>query len=164
MPFEPWQPGMIVTEERLASISPTWQDWAPGWSTSSGTATPSYGDAIVTAQYATSADTCWFWFEIVFGAGTNFGGGGGGDNWLFTLPVAARANVAVYGWAELNASTNERVVSRVRNFSTDRFQLEISSGRPDAAAITNLGVVDAISPWPWASGDASRGTGHYPLP
>jgi hypothetical protein len=158
MPFEVWQPGMIMTEERLASISPTWQAWSPAWTTATGANLPSYGNAVVDCSYAVSATTCYARFDILFGSTTTFGST---DNWRFSLPVPAVAAMSAGGFAELNASLGARVMARARITTTTAFELEISSGKPDATAVTNFGIVDAVSPWTWASGHAIRGTLQY---
>ena len=64
MPYEPWQPGMNLTAGRLRSISPTWQDWTPVWTTSTGVNTPSFGNAALACRYALSATSCWGTFEV----------------------------------------------------------------------------------------------------
>lgn len=161
MAYEPWQPGMRITAGRLASISPTWQAWTPEWSTSSGTSLPNFGDATVNCAYAISARTVYWRMEIIFGSTTAFGGGGTGDNYLFSLPVAAAEILPAIGFLELNASVGKRAVARARMLTTDDFCLEVSSGTPDATVISNTGIADAVSPWTWASGDAIRGSGQY---
>lgn len=175
MPYEPWQPGMGITANRLLSISPTWQEWTPVWSTSTGVGTPSFGDAVLDCRYAVSARTCWGKFEVVFGATTNFGTGTGGDNWRFTVPLPASAAHQVIGFAELNKSTAKRHIARLRMTSTDHFELELASGAPDGLDTTadgatggGKGLVDAITPWSsgaagttWAAGYAIRGTFSY---
>ncbi|MER5213708.1 hypothetical protein ABT063_24830 [Streptomyces sp. NPDC002838] len=164
MAFEVWQPGMIMTEERMASISPTWEDWVPTWVTSSGSATPSFGNAVLTCRYALSATTCCGKFDVAFGSTTSFGTSPTtGDNWRFGLPVAASALHNVAGFAELNASTGARVVARIRLTTTAAFELEVSSGRPDATAVAFTGLVDALTPWTWTSGNTIRGTFQYEI-
>jgi hypothetical protein len=158
---------MIITEERLASISPTWQEWTPVWTTSTGAAIPSFGDAVLSCEYTVSATTCWGKFDVVFGATTNFGGGGGGDNWRFSLPLPGSTTHQVIGFAEINQSADHRLIARMRMTSTTYFELEVSSGAPDGIAVTANGLIDADTPWnngaspavgDWANGDSIRGT------
>ncbi|WP_432193818.1 hypothetical protein [Streptomyces sp. bgisy027] len=178
MPFEVWQPGMILTEERIASISPTWQDWTPVWTTSTGSATPSLGNAVLTCRYAVAATTCWGKFDVVFGSTTNFGASPTtGDNWRFSLPLAASIAHQEIGFAEINKSTAKRHVCRMRMTTTTDFELEIDTGAPDGLDTTadganggGKGLVDALSPWSnggsgttWASGYSIRGTFAYEL-
>lgn len=170
MAFEDWQPGMIMTEERLASISPTWQDWTPVWTTSTGVNSPSFGNASITARYAVSARTVFFRLEIVFGSTTNFGGGGGGDNWRFSLPVTAAATQLTAGSGEAQDSATGgspsavRVPLRPRLTTTTTLELETSGGATGFAggyAATSVGLIDAITPFTWANTDALRITGQY---
>jgi hypothetical protein len=140
---------------------PAWQDWTPVWTTSSGLATPSFGNATLTCRYTQIASTVHLNFAVVFGTTTNFGGGSGADNWRFTLPVPAAYLIQAIGFAELNASTDNRIVSRMRCTGSTFFELEISSGKPNATAVVSTGLTDAISPWTWASGHAIRGTATY---
>ncbi|GAA3956621.1 hypothetical protein GCM10022384_07200 [Streptomyces marokkonensis] len=161
MAYEPWQPGMILTADRMASISPTWRAWTPSWTTSSGAHLPSFGDASIDCAYAESAGTVFWRMEIIFGATTNFGGGGGGDNWLFSLPVSASGLPSCIGFFELNASVDVRVVARGRCVTTGDVALEISSGKVDGSAVTTGGIADAVSPWAWAADHSIRGSGQY---
>jgi hypothetical protein len=166
---------MRLTATRLASISPTWQDWTPIWSTSTGVGAPSFGDAALSCRYAVSARTCWGKFEVIFGTTTNFGTGGAGDNWRFTVPVPAAAAHQVIGFAELNKSTTKRHMARMRMTTVDHFELELDTGAPDGLDTTadgatggGKGLIDAMSPWSsaaagttWASGYSIRGVFQY---
>ncbi|MFE0808224.1 hypothetical protein ACFW34_12160 [Streptomyces sp. NPDC058848] len=162
MAYEPWQPGMILTASRLASISPTWQAWTPTWTTSSGLHLPSYGNATVDCAYAVSARTVFWRINIVFGSTTNFGtNADAADNWLFSLPINAPSLIENVGFVDLHGSGSARAVARARLITTGSFGLEIASGRPDAVVITSPGLVDSVSPWTWTSGMALRGQGVY---
>lgn len=162
MAYEPWQPGMIITAARLASISPTWQPWVPTWTTSTGLHLPTLGNATVNCAYAQSARTVFWRFDIAFGSTTNFGvGADASDNWLFSLPVPAASVVQAIGFLDLHASGSARAIGRARLLTTTDFQIEIASGQPSGAAITNTGLADSLSPWTWVSGNAIRGQGQY---
>ncbi|MFC7880495.1 hypothetical protein ACFUVV_01205 [Streptomyces sp. NPDC057376] len=162
MAYEPWQPGMVLTASRLASISPTWQAWTPTWTTVSGEALPAFGDASIDCAYAVSARTVFWRFDVAFGAGTNFGSGPDAtDNWLFSVPVPAAAVIQPIGWMDLAASGTARSVARARLITTGDFGLEIVSGQPSGAAIANTGLVDSVSPWTWTAGMSLRGGGQY---
>ncbi|MFK0124876.1 hypothetical protein ACIQSP_16365 [Streptomyces nigra] len=164
MPFEPWQPGMILNEARLASISPTWQDWTPVWTTSTGANTPSFGNAVISARYAQSALTVYYRLEIAFGTTTNFGGGGSSDNWRFSLPTPAAATTLIAGWGEISdasAGLGSRMGVRPRLTTTTTLEIEMASARIDAAAAAGVGLIDAASPWAWASSDTIRIFGEY---
>ncbi|MFF5984431.1 hypothetical protein ACFY78_36870 [Streptomyces olindensis] len=177
MPYEPWQPGMRVTANRLLSISPSWTEWVPTWTTSTGANVPSFGNATLACRYAVSATTCWGVFDVLFGGTTNFGGGGSGDNWRFGLPLPAASAIGAIGWCELNKSTTKRHVARMRLTTTTAFELELSTGAPDGLDTTadgatggGKGLIDAVTPWSsgaagttWASGYAIRGEFQYEL-
>ncbi|MFE2353481.1 hypothetical protein [Streptomyces parvulus] len=162
MPYQPWQPGMLLTQGRLASISPTWQAWTPTWTTSTGLHLPAYGNASLDCAYAVTARTVLFRVDIQFGSLTNFGASAdAADNWLFSLPVAAASVVQPAGFVDLHASGSARAIARIRLMSTSAFGLEIASGQPNGSTIANTGLVDSLSPWTWASGNAVRGVGQY---
>lgn len=164
MPYEPWQPGMIMTQERLASISPTWQDWTPVWTTSTGANSPSFNNAVLNARYAVSATSVKFNLNITFGSGTNFGGGGSADNWRFSLPVAAASLLLIAGYGEIadsSAGISSRMGARARLTTATTMEIEMASARIDGAAVSGAGLVDAVSPWTWASGDTIRVFGEY---
>jgi hypothetical protein len=142
-----------------------WSTYSPTWTTSSGSNTPSYGNATITASYTKIGRTVIVKFDIVFGTTTNFGGGGTGDNWRFSLPVTAAATTVCAGFAEINdnSSLGAVAVCRINFPTTSTFQLNTSSGRADAVAMSspNWGIVDAVTPWTWATSDAVRGSFSY---
>ncbi|MFJ8490883.1 hypothetical protein ACIRBZ_21390 [Streptomyces sp. NPDC094038] len=143
---------------------PTWQDWTPAWTTGSGLATPSYGNAALNCRYLKSGTTVHLNFSVQFGTTTNFGTSPTTtDNWRFSLPVTAATASPVIGFAELSASNSARIMSRLYLATTGTFELNISTGRVDATAIVspNYGSVDSLSPWTWASPYAIRGTATY---
>lgn len=160
-----WQAGQRITAARLNQITPIWASWTPTWTTSTGAASPSFGNATISATYTQCADIVFFRMEITFGTTTTFGGGGGSDNWRFSVPVTASATANVVGFGEGQdtsaAGSLGRVGLRVRLTTTSTFELETSTGRPDAVAIANGGLIDAISPWTWASTDIIRVFGQY---
>ncbi|MFI9339959.1 hypothetical protein ACIG0D_01585 [Streptomyces sp. NPDC052773] len=165
MPYEPWQPGLRITANRLLSISPTWSDWTPVWTTSTGNNTPSFGNAVITARWAQSATTVFYALNVQFGTTTNFGAApGGGDNWRISLPVTASATSLIAGWGEITDSSvgsGSRMAVRVRLSTTTVMEYEMASSRIDGAAISGLGIIDSVSPWTWASGDTLRVWGQY---
>lgn len=170
MPFEPFQPGTRLTSGRMMSISPTWSDWVPVWTTSTGANTPSFGNATIVARYAVSATTVFYRLEITFGTTTNFGGGGGSDNWRFSLPVTAAATQLIAGYGEIQDSATGgspsalRVPVRPRITTTTTLEIETSGGATGFAggyAATATGLIDAVTPFTWASTDAIRVFGEY---
>ncbi|ARX81515.1 hypothetical protein SMD44_00913 [Streptomyces alboflavus] len=142
-----------------------WSTYTPAWTTSTGSNTPSLGNATVTASYTKIGRTVIVSFSITFGSTTNFGGGGTSDNWRFSLPVEAEHTPECAGMAEINdaSSIGAVAVCRVNLVTTGTFQLQNSSGRADAVAMTspNWGIIDSVSPWTWAQNDAIRGTFIY---
>lgn len=165
MAIAAWRAGERITAGRLNEITPVWASWTPTWSTATGLNTPSFGNATIDASYARVGNTITFRMEITFGTTTNFGGGGTADNWRFTLPVTANAAVLMVGVGELQdtsvGASLGRVACRVRLTSTTVLELETTSGRPDAVALVNGGLIDAASPWAWANTDAIRVFGQY---
>ncbi|MFI2430264.1 hypothetical protein [Streptomyces sp. NPDC018693] len=145
-------------------VLPTWQSWTPAWTTGSGSATPSYGNATLNCRYVKSGTTVHLNFSIQFGTTTNFGANPAtGDNWRFSLPVPASAAHPVIGFAELSASNSARAMGRIYLATTSTFELNIGTGRVDATAITSptYGTVDSLSPWTWSSPHAIRGSATY---
>lgn len=141
-----------------------WTSWTPTWTTSSGAATPSYGNATVDCKYVRIGRTITFRFDITFGTTTNFGSGAGtGDNWLFSLPVApaaaAGSSICMMALRQSNAAAL-MARARIASTGTDMI-LSISSARVDAGAITNTGDVDSVSPWTWASANELHAVGQY---
>lgn len=141
---------------------PVWQDWTPVWTTTTGLAAPSFGDAQISARWIQQGPTVHLNFTIAFGAGTVFGAGANSaDNWRFTLPVKAAAITRCVGFAELQSGTRERAVARMRLTSTSFFELEISSGMPSGDAVLNSGIADSVTPWVWATGHTITGSATY---
>ena len=100
--------------------------------------------------------------NISFGSTTNFGGGGTGANFWFALPIAAAHNNETIGhWTGRPASSTGVMGSIITASSSTVMQLNIDTGSPNAVAITNNGVVDAVSPFTWASGNQLTATGFY---
>lgn len=140
---------------------PRWSSWTPTWSTNTGSATPSFGNAVISCEYCQTGDLVTARFEVVFGSTTNFGGGTGSDNWRFSLPVTAASTVNAAGHFELDHSGFVRTYGRARITTTSVFEIEVSTGRVDGTTTTNAGLIDALTPETWANGDGIRGTLHY---
>lgn len=153
MAFTNWAAGMKITAARLRGITPKFENWTPTWTTSTGTNLPSYGNASINCRYAQSGDLVVATVEITFGNTTNFGGGGTGDNYRFGLPVpAARIGMPV-GWISLFPGSAPAITTLVRSATSTEFDLWNSSGwaYTGATYTQNNGVMDAVSPWPWAN-------------
>lgn len=159
MTYVDWRAGQRITAGQLRAITPgPWEPWTPTWTTTSGAATPSFGDAVVDGLYVHFGKLCHGRLLIAFGSTTSFGGGGTGDNWQFSLPTPAAAVSTHVGMGEIAQSIGSRLAVRVRLQDTGQMVLETASGRVDATALTspNWGVVDAVTPWTWSSGNTIR--------
>ncbi|WP_416977633.1 hypothetical protein [Streptomyces sp. T028] len=144
-------------------VLPTWQSWTPTWFTSTGSATPSFGNASLSCRYIKFGTTVHMNFSITFGSTTTFGTGATtSENWRFSLPVTAAATRPAIGFAELAAgNAANRATARVYLAATTAFELITSSGQPTATAFTYTGGVDSLTPWTWASGHTVVGTATY---
>ncbi|MFI5759798.1 hypothetical protein ACIA8F_02535 [Streptomyces sp. NPDC051563] len=141
---------------------PAWQNWTPVWTTATGSATPSFGNAEVNARWIQQGPTVHMAFAITFGTTTNFGAGANtNDNWRFTLPVKAASVIKGIGFADLTLDLRKRVTARLRCTSTSVFEMEIASGTPAGEAVAGFGLADAVSPWTWAAGHTITGTATY---
>jgi hypothetical protein len=142
---------------------PTWQNWTPAWTTSTGSATPAFGNASVSCRYVKFGTTVHVNFQITFGSTTTFGTNPVvGDNWRFSLPVAAASTRMAIGFAEMSANTaGNRATARVYLSTTGAFELVTCSAQSSLTAYAYTGGVDAITPWTWASGYTIFGTATY---
>jgi hypothetical protein len=143
-----------------------WDSWTPTWGTSSGANIPSIGNGTYNCRFAKVGRTVHFIFDVTFGTTTNFNGGGTGDNFTFTLPVATTSTPSVpntVGWVDMRQSNTARCAGRIITNSSTTMMFDIVSGRPDGVAFTNTGTADAVTPWTWApsTGNFIRGTGSY---
>lgn len=169
MAFSDWRPGMLITAERLLGSTPQApQSWDVQWTTSTGNNAPSFGNATLASEFTTFGRRCAGRLEITFGSTTNFGGGTGSDNWRFSAPVAAFDTAQIVGMGEVwqaSASTDDlgkRLGCRLRLTTTTEFELEISTGQVDGAAVGGRGLCDAATPWTWAAGDRVNFDFQYP--
>lgn len=140
-----------------------WTAWTPTWSTSSGTATPSLGNATVDCKYTKRGRKVDCRFEITFGSTTNFGSSPTtGDNWQFSLPVPVADANASLGFIELRLSNDKTCMGRAKAYATTGFRLSISSGFTDGSVMGptgtgNTGDVDSLSPFTWTNGSSVKG-------
>ena len=170
MGVTPWQAGQRITADRLNQITPRWSAWTPTWTTSTGANSPSLGNATVTGSYCQTGDVVFFRLEVTFGTTTSFGGGGSADNWRFSLPVTAATTAGMVGTGEAHDSSTGGTPSscryplRCRLTSTAAVEFETTGGSTGAAggyAAVSVGLVDAVTPFTWASSDAIRAYGYY---
>lgn len=135
-----------------------WTPYTPTWTTQTGVNTPSLGNATVSCSYIKLGRKVDVRFEINFGSTTTFGSSPTtGDNWQFSLPVAAARSSDSLGFVELSLSNSAIMMARARAYSTTGFRLGIVGGRPDAVAVNNTGDVDSISPWVWTTAGSLKG-------
>jgi hypothetical protein len=140
-----------------------WTTWTPTWTTSSGSATPAYGNAVLDCRASKSGRRVECKFEITFGTSTNFGTSPTtGDNWLFSLPyTAARAGDQI-GFIELHGTGNSTIaMGRARTNTTGNLILGVTSCYVSGVAPTNTGDVDSLTPFTWASTHSIKGSFTY---
>lgn len=140
--------------------SGAWSTWTPNWTTSTGLHLPSYGNATVIATYTKIGRCLNFALSVQFGSTTVFGASATtNDNWLFSLPpgltasasFAGTQSIAGAGRATQSATLTAPIIVRIDSTGTN-FSIESAGGSQDGNALTNPGVLDALSPWTWASG------------
>ena len=162
MAFTAWTAGARITAAKLAAMTPIWAAWTPTWTTSTGSNTPTFGDATIDCKYAQSADVVFFEMEITFGSTTNFNSGTTADNWRFSLPVTASEAVLIAGMGELQDGTAaERWPVRGRITTTTTMEVELCGRNYNDTANNSAGLVDAATPFTWAATDRILMHGHY---
>jgi hypothetical protein len=141
------------------------------WRTSTGNATPSFGNAVLSYSYKIVAGVMNVAFSLTFGSTTNFGASPTtGDNWQFSLPgvynvdPAWRGTQLTGGFGRGTSTTAKTFPFAVKFDSTGRyFQFDIAGGFVDATAMTNAGLMDSVSPFTWASGNVIAFTAAFPV-
>lgn len=162
MAFTPHAAGQRITAARLAAMTPLWSAWTPTWSTSTGSNTPSFGNASVDCKYAQAGDIVYFEMEITMGSTTNFNSGTTSDNWRFSLPVTAAETQLVAGSGEIQDGTAaERWPVRARVDTTTTFAVELVGRNYNDTVNNSSGLVDAVTPFTWANTDRILLHGHY---
>lgn len=139
-----------------------WTSWTPTWTTTSGSATPSFGNAAIDCKYSKIGRTVHYRMNITFGSTTNFGTSpSGSDNWLFSMPVAAPASGVPVGYVSMwVGSTTKATAGLAHTNSTTQIILYTGSGNVDNSTLGG-GIVDSISPLTWANGDRLSIFGTY---
>jgi hypothetical protein len=141
-----------------------WVSYTPTWTTQTGSATPSYGNATLDCRSFKIGRMCTVKFAITFGSTTNFGASPtGSDNWRFSLPyTAARSAEDGLGILYMYQSNAANGFAAVKLVSTTQVGLNIATSFTSSAMDSDVGGdVDSISPWTWASGNTLRGTFTY---
>lgn len=162
MSASPWLGGQRVTAERLSEMLNKWSSWTPVWSTFTGAALPSFGNAVLDCRYTVSGDLVTARYDFQFGTTTNFGGGGINDEYTFTLPVTAASTtiIAGSGWGHNNAVANTAQITPWL-VSTTKFLMECTSGNLDGTTVANGNRIDAVSPWTWVANSRLVGVLQY---
>jgi len=145
-----------ITTTNMATYTPT-------WTTTTGAHTPSLGNATVSGTFSKVGRMTYFQLTIRFGSTTNFGSSvTTGDNWAFGLPVQAARSSDVIGWFACRpASSNSSMGHLSVDTDTTRMVLNLNTGQPNAAGVTNAGVVDSLTPFTWAANDILVMSGFY---
>jgi len=136
--------------------------WTPIWSTSTGSHSPSFGNATIDCRYYKLGRLVTFWMNIVFGSTTNFGSGATtSDNWQFTLPVtSAMVNYPVANVMFEPGTSRGVAGNAITTGDGLNIQLQVGSGAVNGTAL-NSGVVDSLSPWTWAATNKFHLVGQY---
>jgi hypothetical protein len=139
-----------------------WTSWTPTWTTTSGSATPSLGNATVDCKYVRFGRTIHYRMNIVFGNTTNFGTSPtSSDNWLFSMPVTAAASGVPIGYASYWVGSLTKATAGLAHLnSTTQIILYTGSGSADNSSLAG-GIVDSVSPLTWANGDRLSIFGTY---
>lgn len=164
MAFTPWTAGAKITAAKLAAMTPIWQSWTPTWTTTTGSHTPSLGNATLACTYCQTGDLVVCRFGIQFGSTTNFGSGAtASDNWIFSLPVTASNTDQASGFVNgsYDGAGSHDAVFRARLFDTGNVEFQTASGEFDGGALTNSGIVDALSPGTWTTSGHMYGNFFY---
>ncbi|MGW4602746.1 hypothetical protein ACWENS_05650 [Streptomyces sp. NPDC004532] len=165
MPFTPPRPGQIMTPSLLSTLTPTYADWSPSWSTQNGTNNPSFGTTSTLAcTFSQAGEQVTGTLDITFGSNASFGTGTLSDNWMFTLPVATAMDAGTtIGWVAMRNNANgPMAMGRIRVADATHMLLSVASGRVDGSA-TVQGDVDSLAPWTWVVGGSLNGSFAYQL-
>lgn len=161
MSASPWLGGQRVTAERLAEMLPKYSNWTPVWSTNTGAHIPTYGNASIDCRYAINGDLVIARYYIAFGSTTNFNSGTAGDNFIFSLPVAAADTAFCAGSGWVQQDTFKRCPGTPRLYDTSNFWIETTAGFVDGTGPASTGLMDAVTPFTWASGNTITGVLQY---
>lgn len=139
-----------------------WTSWTPTWTTTTGSATPSFGNATVDCKYVKIGRTVHFRMNITFGSTTNFGSSpSSSDNWLFSMPVAAPASGVPVGYVSMWVGSLTKATAGLAHLnSTTQIILYTGSGNVDNSTLAG-GIADSVSPLTWANGDRLSVIGSY---
>lgn len=149
----------------LIANSSGWSTWTPTWSTSSGLHTPTLGNGSFNNSWTQIGRFVYFNFQMAIGTTTSFNSGTNTDNWRFTLPVtpvASQLGVGMFFVQPTNTGL-DALTCRGDINSAQTLEFVIASGFCSGSAVSNSGIVDAVSPKTWTStsGPVIIGQGIY---
>ncbi|GGS82051.1 hypothetical protein [Streptomyces griseoviridis] len=149
----------------LQTAPGAWTAWTPTWGTTTGTNIPSYGNATVDCRYTKIGRTVLFYMKITFGSTTNFGSGAGTENWTWTLPpgLPLAVSEAPVGAVALEPGSTVRAsMGMAQGWANDNSKIYFNITGPMVnGGSTSGGIVDATSPFTWASGYKFHLIGQY---
>ena len=150
------------TWETLQKMPGASTSWTPTWTTSTGTHTPSFGNATIDCRYFKLGRLVLFNMNIVFGSTTNFGSGAtSGDNWQMSLPFTSAMVSYPVGSVTFEPGTSRGVAGNAVTTSDGlNLLFNVGSGAVNGTALTS-GIADSLSPWTWASGNKLHVVGQY---
>ena len=131
-----------------------WKAWTPTWSTSSGSGLPSIGNGQFDCAYTRLGTTCLFRFRLVAGTTTNFGSGSTGDNYTWSLPVAAKDNSTYQPMGHAMIVTGQTGTSHapglcaIAGYGTDVFAIDVTGADSygGGGGGTTSGFIDKVTP------------------
>lgn len=160
MSSAPWLGGQRVTAERLSNMLNKFSDFTPSLAVAAAGTAPSYGNATVDCRYSVSGDLVTAHYNIVWGSTSTYGLSTT-NNWRIGLPVLAAATTQAIGVIFVEKGTAKRYPCRARLTTTGAMELELAGGAPDSVAAALTGIVDATTPFTWASTDTLKGVIRY---
>lgn len=140
-----------------------WTTWnSPTWSTSTGLHLPAIGNGIYDNRYMIAGKIVFYQFTVAFGSTTTFGTSvANTDNWIWHLPVTADVTSDGDSTFALFFNAATQCTGRGRITSGSQLSINVISGRVDATAITQTGLIDGITPWAWPTSGTIQGGGWY---
>lgn len=153
------------TSAELQRAPGAWTSWTPTWGTTTGTNIPSYGNAVIDCRYTKIGRSVFLYMKIQFGSTTNFGSGAGTENWTWTLPpgLPLAVSEAPVGAVALEPGSTVRAsMGMAQGWANDNSKIYFNITGPMVnGSATSGGIVDATSPFTWASGHKFHLVGQY---
>lgn len=141
-----------------------WTTYTPTWTTTSGLHVPTIGNGVYTCAYLQLGKIVFLEFQVIFGSTTNFGSGATNvDNWAWSLPIAPVAGTQGALMFVLDPTTATSTSAWGQINLSSQLIMSVSSGAVNGSTIANVGNIDSITPFVWASGGRITGGGFYPV-